>query len=159
MKNTSAQKVVVGVDGSAAGLAALRFAMTEATTRAVDLEVVHCWYAGSVRDMAFGSPHELHNASLCMLDNEVAAARRDTGSTAVVTTESVHGQPSLILVDRSRSASLLVVGAHGGTGFRDVDFGTVATACRNSADCPVVVIAADGAPTWHHRSSVPAPAV
>lgn len=159
MTNTSAHKVVVGVDGSEAGLAALRFAMTEATTRAVALEVVHCWHAGSVRDMAFGSTHELHNASLCMLDNEVAAARRDTGSTGVVTTESVHGQPSSILVDRSRSASLLVVGAHGGSSLRDVVFGTVATACRNSADCPVVVVASDGAPTWHHRSSFPVPAV
>jgi hypothetical protein len=130
MTSTAPRTIVVGIDGSDASLA-----------------------------IAFGSTHELQNASLCLLDNEVAAARRDTGCPVTVTMSSLHGRPASALVERSRTASLLVVGSNQHTTFRQAVFGTVATACRNHAACTVVVVAADGTTTWHHRSPVAAAAV
>jgi nucleotide-binding universal stress UspA family protein len=159
MTPTSPRTIVVGIDGTDASLAALRFAMNQATTSAGDLDVVHCWHAANLRDIAFGSTHELQNASVCLLDNEVAAARRDTGCTVKVTTTSVHGRPVPTLVERSVTASLLVVGTHSHMTFRQSVLGTVATACRNRAACTVVVVGADGTSTWHHRSPLSAAAV
>ncbi|MEO5832989.1 MAG: universal stress protein [Nakamurella sp.] len=151
---TSSTTVVVGIDGSDASMAALRFALREADTLGADVDVVHCWHAGGLRDVAFGSSHELSNASACMLDNEIRAARKDTGFTGRVTPSSVHGQPAAVLVDRSRGAALLVLGAHGHSTLRDAAFGTVAASCRKHAGSDLVVVAEDGTTTRHLHTAI-----
>lgn len=148
--------VVVGIDGSEASMAALRFALREAETLGADVDVVHCWHAAGLRDAAFGSTHELSNASACMLDNEIRAARKDTGFAGMITPSSVHGQPAPVLVDRSQGAALLVVGAHGHTTLRDAAFGTIAQSCRKHAGSTLVVVAEDGTTTRHLHTAAAA---
>lgn len=143
--STQPSRIVVGIDGTDASLAALRWAFAEGGRTGSTVEVVHAWSAHSLRDMAFGSSQELANGSACMLDNEVRAAgvATDVPPPAVVQT-SVHGTPTAVLTDRATGADLLVLGAHGPSDLRDRVTGTVGSAVRRHVACPVVVVDVSG---------------
>ena len=147
MTITSNPTIVVGIDGSPASLIALRWALSEAVATKAEVDVVHCSQPQNLRDVAFGSNHELHNGSMIMLDNEVAAALRDLPNPPTVSKTSVSGRPTTVLAERARGARLLVLGAHGHTVLRDVVFGQVEAFSRKHADCPVVVVGLDGQST------------
>jgi nucleotide-binding universal stress UspA family protein len=149
MTATNPLSVIVGLDGAPASLIALRLALSEAAISGASVEVVHCWHAQGLRDIAFGSTHELHNASICMLDNEVRAALEETVGTVTVTQTSVNGRPAAILLDHAKNADLLVLGAHSHTTLRDAAFGHVAASCRKHSLCPVVIVEVDGSSTRH----------
>jgi nucleotide-binding universal stress UspA family protein len=149
MANSTTSTIVVGIDGSPESVAALRWALTEAVTAGSEVEVVHCWHALSVRDVAFGSSHELHNASICMLDNEVKAALKDLGNPPPIVQTSVNARPGTVLVARSKHAEMLVLGAHGRTSLHDIVFGQVEASARRHAQCPVVVVDRNGKATRH----------
>ncbi len=153
--------IVVGIDGSAESLVALRWALREGVTRQATVEVVHCWQPHTLTDLAFGSPHELSRGSICMVDNEAAAAMAEMTVTPQVIRTSLHARPAKVLLGRSSGACLLVLGTHGHTALRDVVFGKVATNCIKHAPCPVVIVDAQAnAVTYDHRrpaeSAVPA---
>lgn len=145
MNNTASPTIVVGLDGSIASLAALRWAVNEAVARGSQVEVVNAWAAHSMRDLAFGSTREFHNASICMLDNEVRAVLRDTPAPPVVIQTSINSNPAAALIERARTAEMLVLGAHGHNDFHDIVFGQIEAGCRRHAGCPVVVVDEDGA--------------
>ena len=151
----SSAPIVVGVDGTAASLAALRWAAAEAAAHDVPLVALH------IRD-----PRSRKRAVYAQ------AAGRDAdpedGQSVLVElierslTSSVErvfevGVPSEILVRRSDGARMLVLGhgerhrRHDGEPFRhDPALGTVARACVARAACPVVVVpipAQQSAPT------------
>lgn len=144
MSTNTAPQIVVGLDGSAASLIALRWALAEGVRTGADVEVVHCWHPQSLRDIAFGSRHELHNASLCMLDNEVRTALKSMTAAPTIRQSSIEGRPSTVLLEHSRGADLLVLGSHGQTTMHDVTFGQVAVNCRRHMKCPMVVVGLDG---------------
>ena len=77
---TVSRNIVVGIDGSDASLAALRYAIREGIVRSAPVEVVHAWHAHTARDVAFAAPHELQRGSICMLQIEVAALVGDVVS-------------------------------------------------------------------------------
>lgn len=158
MTSTTSATIVVGLDGTPASLAALRFALAEAAISGATVEVIHCWHAHSLRDVAFGSTHELHNGSICMLDNEVRAAVKDTVGTVEVTETSVNGRPAAVLLEHAKNAQLLILGAHRHSTLRDAAFGQVAAACRKQSSCPVVIVEIDGRST-RHEPRVPAVAM
>jgi len=149
MSTSTAPYIVVGLDGSSASLMALRWALAEGARSGADIEVVHCWHPHSLRDIAFGSNHELHNASLCMLDNEVNTAMKSTAGSPTVRQSSIEGRPTTALLERAQSAELLVLGSHGQTTLHDVTFGQVAVNCRQHMKCPMVVVGLDGSITRH----------
>ncbi|SDO71674.1 Nucleotide-binding universal stress protein, UspA family [Nakamurella panacisegetis] len=142
----SNRTVLVGIDGSANSLAALRWALREGAATGSPVEVVHCWIPQTLTDVALGSSQELQVASACMLQNEVAAALADvgpdpvSGRMPVVTQLSRHGNPTAILPERSAGARLLVLGARTSTALSDLFRGNVESACRRHAACPVVVV-------------------
>jgi nucleotide-binding universal stress UspA family protein len=135
--------IVVGIDGSAESLAALRWALKEGVTVGSTVEVVHCYLPETLTDFGFGTPHELHAASSIMLDNEVAAALREMPEQPTVRTLSLPGGPTKSLLERAKNASLLVLGVHGHTALRDLILGRVGQTCLRRASCPVVVVALD----------------
>jgi nucleotide-binding universal stress UspA family protein len=99
--------VVVGADGSAAGLAAVRAAAAEAAARGVALRVVHA-FAWPLHAPQRAYP-DLREEAAAVLERAVLTATR---SAPGVTIEArlVDGAPVRVLLHAGRSASLLVLG-------------------------------------------------
>jgi nucleotide-binding universal stress UspA family protein len=154
----AAPHIVVGIDGSRESLAALRWALREAAATGGTAEVVHCWQSHQLSDILFGSPDELRRGSLCMLQNEVAAALTALPRPPHVTQTSRRGQPAAVLTDIAAGAAMLVLGAHGHTDLHDLTHGKVAASCLKHADCPVVIINDDESVIKHSRRTASAAA-
>jgi nucleotide-binding universal stress UspA family protein len=122
--------VIVGVDGSAASLAALDLAAEEAMGRVVPLLVVHA-YDGSGKHVGVGNASRL-------LDVAVSRACADHPSLSASAT-LVTGQPADVLVDQSPNASLLVVGHRIRCGSRELRDGSVAQEVVSRSRVPVIV--------------------
>jgi nucleotide-binding universal stress UspA family protein len=136
------KKIVVGVDGSAASNAALRWAIDEGKLRYEPVEIVHCWnvvppYGGqfSLRADDYAM---FEQSALRLVDEMVAdvSLNDDDDVRKVVR----FGSATEILIDESRQATMLVVGARGEGGFVGLLLGSVATKAAAHAVCPVVVV-------------------
>ena len=145
--------IVVGVDGSDASGAALRWAAAEARLRVVPLVVVHAW--SFVPAQPIGDPGLLAVPAgdiAGQLEAESVAARTilteavelglgdDSG--LEIEQRLVEGDPGDALVDASASAELVVVGSHGRSGLRAALLGSVSRHVASHAGCPVVVVKA-----------------
>jgi nucleotide-binding universal stress UspA family protein len=133
------QRIVVGVDGSDGGDAALRWALAEAALRGATVDAMIVWHIPYVaRDPAIGlvidpAGEAAHAAEL--LD---AAT---TGEHDVVVNRVVaEGGAARALIDRAQGADLLVVGSRGRGGFTGLLLGSVSQQCVQHAPCPVVVV-------------------
>nr|WP_240943243.1 universal stress protein [Planosporangium thailandense] len=134
--------VVVGVDGSACGEAALRWAATEAGRRAVPLRVLMAYQPGwpGLR-FAVGAGQE--EAARTIAEAVVGAAVDDARSLApglAVRGDAVAGHPAELLVAASRDAALVVVGSRGRGGFASLLLGSVGGQVAGHAYAPVVVV-------------------
>jgi nucleotide-binding universal stress UspA family protein len=138
--------VVVGVDGSPSSLHAVELAAGEAALRRLRLHIVHAflWPVSLVaaRPAADGAPEpaELLRAHA---DAIVEEAKRHAGKVAPdirITAETVDGPPAFVLLDRSRRASLSVVGDRGLGRFAGMLAGSVATQLATYGSNPVVVV-------------------
>jgi nucleotide-binding universal stress UspA family protein len=128
-------RVVVGVDGSPASLAALEWA---AGTGA-PLEVVHALehpydpvYAET--DAMWNEPEELGRR---VVERLVADTVPGAGE---VTRTIVRGDARQALIDAGRDAALVVVGARGATGLDGLLLGSVTTGVAGHTEAPVVVV-------------------
>ncbi|WP_020658908.1 universal stress protein [Amycolatopsis benzoatilytica] len=115
--------IVVGVDGSAASLAARQWTLTEARQSGRTAKAVHARPAGI--------------ATSCWEPAALAAA-----AGAPFGTETVDGLPGPTLVEASAGAEMLVLGSHGQHGLLRQLVGSVSAYCLREAACPVVVIPA-----------------
>jgi nucleotide-binding universal stress UspA family protein len=137
--------IVVGVDGSPASRSALRWAVAQGANT---VEAV----MASVREPAFvpatsmGLYPYAHNPVLehrhpeRLLHEVVAEVTAEEPDAPEVAEIVVVGDPAAALVQASRRADLLVVGAKGHSPIADVFPGSVAAHCVRHAACPVVVI-------------------
>lgn len=138
--------VVVGVDGSPASDAAVRFAARAAAERGIGLVLVHAWQA------APASGFDALPISQDVVDAQESAARgvlaesvrlaRAEAPGLVVEHVLAAGSPSMLLGQESEHASLVVVGAHGHAGVSGQVVGSVTRACLDAVRCPVVVVPA-----------------
>ncbi len=119
--------VVVGVDGSAASMAALDLAAEEAMGRVVPLLVVHA------RGEHAGASNKAR-----LLDVAMSRANADHPSLSV-SAAMVAGQPADVLLDQSRNGSVLVVGHRIQCGSRELRDGSVAEHAVSRARLPVIV--------------------
>ncbi|MER5336122.1 universal stress protein [Micromonospora sp. NPDC002717] len=141
--NTGAP-VVVGVDGSAAALDAVRVAAREAAQRQRPLRVVHAFIWPLTRvpvDPAPGAPAGagLRNQA----ERYVAEAIAEAGKAApevAVTGVVVDGAATPVLLDESRDAALVVLGHRGLGGFAGLLIGSVTVQVSARALCPVLVV-------------------
>jgi nucleotide-binding universal stress UspA family protein len=110
MRNPSPSPVVVGVTGTAAGLAAVRLAAREAVSRGRQLRVVHAFTWPSPRPAAPDLDYDqARRAASQVVEEAVATAQRSTPGVSV--TGQLHdGLPDRTLVRLSRAAELLVLG-------------------------------------------------
>jgi nucleotide-binding universal stress UspA family protein len=142
--------VVVGVDGSASSVTALRWAIVHAAWTGARVEAVTAWQEPSTYGLAFGySPAwpgglEVSGVAAKSLAETVAAVLAPMREPPVVTTRVVQGHPGQVLTDAARGARLLVVGRRGHGALVDLLLGSVSHHCVQYAACPVVVIPDDG---------------
>lgn len=134
--------VIVGYDGSQVAALAVRFAVHEAQGRGVPLEVVTAWDAPTV-DLGMGSgavvDPQLAEA-VAQRAGEVAAEGAGIAGVAEVDSVAVPGPAAAALVERSRSADLVVLGSQGRHGMADLLLGGVSRQVAAHAACPVIVV-------------------
>ena len=124
--------VVAGVDGSAAGRAAIVFAFEEATLRGVPLMAV-C----ALTD----APGRLGEIRRIREDFEnLMADEAKTHPEVSVWHHILPGTPRSALLAAAAEAQLLVVGARGRGGFDEMSLGSIAHAVLQYAPCPVAVV-------------------
>ena len=142
------RQIVVGVDGSAASAAAVRWAVREARLRHAAVRLV-CAYHDDDRLHApyatwyWAGQAERRAAARALLDRVAELARRDLPPGRLLT-ELADEPPARALLDRSAGAELLVLGTSRPADQADQPsqaIGPVARACR--AHCPVVMVAPD----------------
>ena len=126
----TSRQVVVGADGSAGSAAALRFAFESARAHRLPLLVLHGW-----QDPTLERGDE---TAAALLDRAVAAwAIRYPEVPAIA--QAVPGRADRLLVEASRHARLVVVGARGRTAGTEVRLGPVSEAVLHHARCPVAI--------------------
>lgn len=139
--------VVVGVDGSESAGAALEFALAEAKVRGADLVAITTWY-GRLPARTVERLPLIYDASdvtaECgrVLGRAVteARARLPEADEVTVRQEVRHGRAARTLVEASRDAQLMVVGARGRGGFAGLRLGSVSQAVLHHAECPVAIV-------------------
>ncbi len=133
----AAELIVVGVDGSDASTAALRWACGEAISTGAVIEAVHA-YPPTVGPAPAADDPRAQSSGLLSREVWVAlAAIKDSPS---IRLRNQPGDTASVLVSRSARAGLLVLGAteHGAGGTTKA--GSIASICRQDARCPVAVI-------------------
>jgi nucleotide-binding universal stress UspA family protein len=135
-------EIVVGVDGSPGAAEALRWAVREGRVRS--------WPVTAV--MAWGYLDQHHVDPTAPFDPAYDQAHADAALEAYVTAalgpddaagvgrRPVAGLSSAALIEAAADASLLVVGARGLGGFRELLLGSVSQQCVHHAPCPVAVV-------------------
>ncbi|WP_405096021.1 universal stress protein [Micromonospora sp. NBC_01412] len=140
----SSAPVVVGVDGSAIALDAVRTAAREAASRRRPLRIVHAFIWPLMRVTVDPAPGAPAGAGLRnQAERYVAEAVTEAGRIApevVVTGAVVDGSPAPVLLAESRDASLLVLGSRGLGGFAGLLIGSATVQLSARAACPVLVV-------------------
>jgi nucleotide-binding universal stress UspA family protein len=144
-ENASAHgPVVVGVDGSPHGEAALRLAMEEASLHGRTVVAVHAWHAVpgglSATTAAQQRRFQADEVSHELLVSEALAGEGQRFPEVAVKTHVVQDHPVRALLDAARNASLIVVGARGTGGYSGLALGSVALGVLHHATCPVCVV-------------------
>ena len=137
--------VVVGVDGSAESVAALRWAARYATATGARVRALLAWhYPGAAGGPPTGiAPEPIHDQTEAQMHEtlDAAIAKAYEGqATDGVEKSTAYGHPAQALIDASREADLLVVGHKGHGAFTGMLVGSVSIHCVTSAFCPVVVV-------------------
>src|ERR1700744_2318837 len=135
--------VVVGIDGSAHGDAALRWALAEAeANKDGRVTAVFSW------QLPFGGiPGAFDRTEPAQAPTDFLIER----VSAVVPTPKVpltplvaEGDPAEALVAASKEADLLVVGTRGRSPFMGAVLGAVSLRCATAATCPVTLVKLPG---------------
>ena len=143
--------IIVGVDGSDASTAALRWAAAEARLRSAPLVILHAWSFVPVQPL--GDPGMLAvpagdlPGQLGAERDAAQGALEASVSEAQAAAPGIEVEPKLVesdaadaLVAESESAELVVVGSHGRSGLRAALLGSVSRHVVSHAACPVVVV-------------------
>jgi nucleotide-binding universal stress UspA family protein len=129
---------VVGVDGSAHGDAALRWALEQAETRGGQVTAVFAWQQPFVSIPGAFDREELEQAAKDFLIEKVSAVA-PTPKVPLLPLVA-EGDPAEALVVAAKEADLLVVGTRGRSPFMGSVLGAVSLRCAAGAPCPVTLI-------------------
>jgi len=137
-------KVVVGVDGSPHGDAALRWALDLAERQQGELTAVFAWQVPFSSFPGLYDREALEKASKEFLIDKVSAV---APSPPVPLTPLVaEGDPVEALIAAAKDADVLVLGTHGRSQIAGFLLGSVSQRCAAAAQCPVVLIKEQGSP-------------
>ncbi|MGA8455526.1 MAG: universal stress protein [Streptosporangiaceae bacterium] len=145
-------RILVGVDGSPAAAAALRWAAAEAGLRGMRLHVVYARDQDAVEAAHYAPPgadqgvlgHAADGFALKALVRETVGP----DGWSAVQFEVADGLPVRVLLERAPGAAMLVLGSTRSVGLADAPvgkprapLGPVARDCLRAAPCPVVIVA------------------
>ena len=133
--------IVVGVDGSSTSDLALDWAAEEATRRALPLHIIHAFSFGyPMTDAGIGyAINGLRELADRVRKDAVTRARRASPE-LVITWSEPASRPAPALVDASKTADTVVLGARGMSAARGVFMGSVSVQVAAHAQCPVVIV-------------------
>jgi nucleotide-binding universal stress UspA family protein len=161
--DSGVRRIVVGVDGSAESVAALRWACREASLRPAEVLAVLALESAchQVASYAVPVPRQSNGSGGAARD----VLRKSVAETAGrypgvnLRTEIAEGLAARVLLDHASDADMLVLGrtSYGSDPYRAA--GPVIRACLHGSACPVVIIgsaeAAASQPVDHVSSSRP----
>ncbi|MFJ8753862.1 universal stress protein [Streptomyces sp. NPDC102441] len=136
-------RIVVGVDGSDPSIKALHWAVRQAELTGDTVEAVNSWEypATTWASMTPGMPEDFDPQAVATVAlNEALEEALGAEGAAAVEKIVVIGNPAQSLLERSKGANLLVVGARGYSGFRATLLGSVSLHVTQHATCPVTVV-------------------
>lgn len=135
----SRPRILVGVDGSADSIAAVKAAAWAAAARGGTVTALNAWAAPLADSRTPLVLPELRREAEEVLRealHEALGARPLVEVNSVVTPDA----PAAALVAASEGAELLVVGSRGHGGFGGLLIGSISMACTMHAHCPVLVV-------------------
>ncbi|GAB1516941.1 universal stress protein [Actinophytocola sp. KF-1] len=137
--------VVVGVDGTHAGEAAIAFAFAEAAAGDRQLVAVHTWTGSTVDAMLLGYSGSLPDFEPEQREAYEVLAERLAGwqekyPEVRVTREVVHDHPATALLRYAEGAGLVVVGSRGRGEVRGLVLGSTGRHLLHHAPCPVAIV-------------------
>jgi len=139
-------EIVVGVDDSPYGLAALRWAYQEASGTGRTLHAVRAWSFDprfDPRSVVAESAVQMRS----MQGEQFDTMLRQVGTgTVEIRPELIEGHAAEVLVRVSKGAAMLVLGSHGRGRLLNALVGSITAQCLRKAACPVVVIPAHTVP-------------
>jgi nucleotide-binding universal stress UspA family protein len=132
-------RIVVGVDGSEASVTALKRGIRLANALNASLDAVATWRWPANYGMAGAVEYSPEDDARAILSG---AAKSVFGTDVPdwFTPETLEGNASDVLIERSRGAEMLVVGSRGHGGLAGVLLGSVSAMCAEHAKCPVLII-------------------
>ncbi|GAA2602998.1 universal stress protein [Streptomyces axinellae] len=142
--------VLLGVDGSEVGDAAVGWAFAEAARRKAGLVALHSWDNWTGLPVALGpgvqvpsvyDPVKLREEQERVLSLALSGWREKYPE-VTVTPRLVQDYSRQALIEASEESQLVVVGARGRGGFTGLLLGSVSQAVLHHAHCPVVVVRA-----------------
>ena len=136
-------RVVVGVDDSPGGRAALRFAAEESARRGAELHVICAWSmpGGHLGHAAVPGPlrDAVYEDTQSVLDR-LAGEVLEKESRVPCVLAVGEPPPARALIEASRNADVVVVGSRGHGGFSGLLLGSVSAQVVHHAHCPVIVV-------------------
>ncbi|MGW0705901.1 universal stress protein [Streptomyces sp. NPDC002643] len=134
-------RVVVGVGEQPVASAAVRFAAEEARRRGAELEAVRAWrcpaHETADHPLLAGGPARLHEQQAA---EALEKALQDVPAGVEVRRRTAEGHARTVLVDASRDADLLVLGARRRQRHFGLQLGRVAHGVLHHSACPVVIV-------------------
>ena len=133
-------RIVAGIDGSPASVAALEWAVRQAEYTKSDLEVVAAWEWPTSFGWSFIPDGYDPAGDLAKTLEPIVAKLKSAHPDVVIVSKIVEGHPAPVLIHESVGADLLVVGSRGHGEFVGMLIGSTSEHCVANAACPVVVI-------------------
>ena len=135
-------RIVVGIDGSEHGNAALRWAVNEARVHEGEIVAVFAWQLPFIGIPGAFDRDEMEKLCKIFVEDTVAAAV--PAARVPITNLVAQGDVSASLIAAAKNADMLVLGSRGRGGFAGRKLGSVSQECVQHAACPVVIIKQPG---------------
>lgn len=140
-------RIVVGVDPSPSGAAALEWALREAVSTGASLHAIRAWTpsAYAMEAYAYGAPDvefvESNQAQHEADEQLKLATERVAGADTIdCTATAVPAAPSQVLVEQASHSAMVVVGSRSSGALSRAVLGSVSSAVLHHATTPVVVV-------------------
>jgi nucleotide-binding universal stress UspA family protein len=143
------QRIIVGIDGSACSVTALRWAIAQARLTGATIEAIAAWQEPAIYRYSYGWPlttpegDSIPTLTEKVLQATIAEVVADGDQPVEVHTRVVQGHPAQVLTEAAAGALLLVLGSRGHGAFSGILLGSVSHHCVQHAPCPVVVVPVD----------------